>query len=555
MESENVLAALAVALQAAIALRIVVVLCTWFAQQPFAGEKQKWVKEQLHKIYHLMFSGKLGEGREFQEMDRQRCRIFLWWCECLQLFVLARLYHFSFQLGNYNQHRASRGLTCRKLLTPDTMDIVSTLGLLAPFFPLTSGQQDFTEIVFVSSASFVPRFFLALFMKRLWIAVVLNVAYGACCVWQTRQASDPTSDDLGVKGILAAQTVALIFSACMNKWFMYEYVDGDMKMLMDSPQLAGMLLRGTPAVAQGSNFAELFCPADKPRVEQYFSNARMLDGDSNEVNVELLQAQFHNASGEQCFLVGVREFQDTNAITAMYHPPGHIAESDAEPAPIFHLPDAVIFDACSFKILFASAAFQSLSNLLGRGRETPCYLQELSQEQGASSLIGQAQHAVNSENQDGQTLSGPLLLYDRLQVSASIQFEHDGELDVSVGVMPAMKTSTKTPAHSLTAFVASGGCAGIPTTSSTSVHPKSSYRALVLQKFAAVLAAAGSALGPDGALVIPDVGCGAYGNDPGEVGTLLGEALKRQPGLFSEIHLVGQGSFADAVVNVSNGLC
>ena len=25
--------------------------------------------------------------------------------------------------------------------------------------------------------------------------------------------------------------------------------------------------------------------------------------------------------------------------------------------------------------------------------------------------------------------------------------------------------------------------------------------------------------------------------------------------LFSEIHLVGQGSFADAVVNVSNGLC
>ncbi|CAE7302410.1 unnamed protein product, partial [Symbiodinium sp. CCMP2456] len=59
----------------------------------------------------------------------------------------------------------------------------------------------------------------------------------------------------------------------------------------------------------------------------------------------------------------------------------------------------------------------------------------------------------------------------------------------------------------------------------------------------------------EGALVIPDVGCGAYGNDPGEVGTLLGEALQRQPGLFSEIHLVGQRSFADAAVNVSNGLC
>ena len=32
-----------------------------FARQPFAGEKQKWVKEQLRKIYHLMLRGKSSD--------------------------------------------------------------------------------------------------------------------------------------------------------------------------------------------------------------------------------------------------------------------------------------------------------------------------------------------------------------------------------------------------------------------------------------------------------------------------------------------------------------
>ncbi|CAE7305825.1 unnamed protein product [Symbiodinium natans] len=83
----------------------------------------------------------------------------------------------------------------------------------------------------------------------------------------------------------------------------------------------------------------------------------------------------------------------------------------------------------------------------------------------------------------------------------------------------------------------------------------SSYQALILQKFAAVLASAGRVLGPDGALVIPDVGCGAYGNDPKEVGSLLGEALRQQPGLFAEIHLVGQDGFADAAEGTAKGWC
>mmetsp|Transcript_64873 Transcript_64873/g.152534 ORF Transcript_64873/g.152534 Transcript_64873/m.152534 type:complete len:549 (+) Transcript_64873:44-1690(+) len=81
------------------------------------------------------------------------------------------------------------------------------------------------------------------------------------------------------------------------------------------------------------------------------------------------------------------------------------------------------------------------------------------------------------------------------------------------------------------------------------------YRTLLLQKFAAVLSTTAALLGPDGIFVVPDVGCGAYGNDPSEVGTLLGEALRQQPGLFAEIHLVGQERFSEAAERTAKGRC
>ena len=55
-----------------------------------------------------------------------------------------------------------------------------------------------------------------------------------------------------------------------------------------------------------------------------------------------------------------------------------------------------------------------------------------------------------------------------------------------------------------------------------------------------------------GVLVVPDLGCGAYGNDAVEVGRLLGEALRGHS--FLEIHLVGQASFADATESTAKGL-
>ena len=54
-----------------------------------------------------------------------------------------------------------------------------------------------------------------------------------------------------------------------------------------------------------------------------------------------------------------------------------------------------------------------------------------------------------------------------------------------------------------------------------------------------MLAAACDVLGRPGVLVIPDLGCGAYNNDPEEVGRLLAEALQKYRGQFLQVHLVG----------------
>lgn len=71
------------------------------------------------------------------------------------------------------------------------------------------------------------------------------------------------------------------------------------------------------------------------------------------------------------------------------------------------------------------------------------------------------------------------------------------------------------------------------------------YFALLAHKFAAVLAAA--ALVNATCLVVPDIGCGVYGNKPADIGTAFGEAIRwRYPRQFAEIHLVGQRDFADA---------
>jgi len=75
---------------------------------------------------------------------------------------------------------------------------------------------------------------------------------------------------------------------------------------------------------------------------------------------------------------------------------------------------------------------------------------------------------------------------------------------------------------------------------------RSDYIAQLATKFSALCAAAAQC----GArvLVLPDAGCGVYGNEPEDVGRALGDVLGNyHRGSFDEVHLVGSASFASAV--------
>lgn len=74
----------------------------------------------------------------------------------------------------------------------------------------------------------------------------------------------------------------------------------------------------------------------------------------------------------------------------------------------------------------------------------------------------------------------------------------------------------------------------------------SEFRHLLQSKFMAVLGAA--SLAGANILVMPDAGCGVYGNSPEEVGRIFGEVVQNSfAGVFDEIHLVGKEHFAAAV--------
>jgi len=85
-------------------------------------------------------------------------------------------------------------------------------------------------------------------------------------------------------------------------------------------------------------------------------------------------------------------------------------------------------------------------------------------------------------------------------------------------------------------------------------QPLEAYRSGVLKKFQAVLLAA-IETGAD-ALVVPDVGCGAFHNDPIEVGSLFGAALREAPleGRLTDIVLCGSPEFNAAADNAFRGL-
>mmetsp|Transcript_55307 Transcript_55307/g.131932 ORF Transcript_55307/g.131932 Transcript_55307/m.131932 type:complete len:623 (+) Transcript_55307:82-1950(+) len=71
------------------------------------------------------------------------------------------------------------------------------------------------------------------------------------------------------------------------------------------------------------------------------------------------------------------------------------------------------------------------------------------------------------------------------------------------------------------------------------------YRTLLQQKFTAMLAAC--LMANADTIVLPDVGCGVYGNDPEDVGFAFGRALASGfSHVFRDIHIVGGKEFAAA---------
>lgn len=73
------------------------------------------------------------------------------------------------------------------------------------------------------------------------------------------------------------------------------------------------------------------------------------------------------------------------------------------------------------------------------------------------------------------------------------------------------------------------------------------YHATLVQRFTAALTAA--LLAEASVVVVPDLGCGVYGNDPQAVGRALGEVVRRCfPEAFAEIHLVGLPAFVEAAL-------
>lgn len=72
-------------------------------------------------------------------------------------------------------------------------------------------------------------------------------------------------------------------------------------------------------------------------------------------------------------------------------------------------------------------------------------------------------------------------------------------------------------------------------------HSKAQRELLIERKLYAVLH--GAAMVDAEVLVIPDVGCGIYGNDPRMVGKAFGRVLNGYPGFFTEVIVSGSGSY------------
>ncbi|CAE7226781.1 unnamed protein product [Symbiodinium pilosum] len=196
-------------------------------------------------------------------------------------------------------------------------------------------------------------------------------------------------------------------------------IDSNLHLTDDSRQFSTLLLHGHGMSAgslAGFDFLSFFhqedrehiraslCP-DRKDTQPMALNARMLDCLGSYVRVEILHTSFKNADGQDCRLVGMREFQDFGSVAAPLAQGPSLSDghSPVEEA-------CVVFDATSFDILSLSPAFQKFC--VENGSEDISEIVsifDLSTGTSANSLAGHIQNAVNEPEKLEGSLPASLL--------------------------------------------------------------------------------------------------------------------------------------------------
>ncbi|CAE7801052.1 unnamed protein product [Symbiodinium sp. CCMP2456] len=160
-------------------------------------------------------------------------------------------------------------------------------------------------------------------------AIVMNLApvFGAVLVRQAMYAIADAGVNLQTLTIERNAISSLLLGLCDA----VVEVDENLKLTQDGRQLSTMLLHGRGVAAQqlaGSDLLAFFHPDDRAHVQQSLCgspddtqtrvfNARMLDGLSNHVAVELFRIIMENQEGQKLYLVGMREFQDLGFVAPL----------------------------------------------------------------------------------------------------------------------------------------------------------------------------------------------------------------------------------------------
>ncbi|CAE7035297.1 unnamed protein product, partial [Symbiodinium sp. KB8] len=324
-----------------------------------------------------------------------------------------------------------RAISCR------TLDIWYVLLQTLCVIPLLwTAPADVTS---VSLITLLPRVMLGLCPKRGWLPVI----------GMSFELSTRTIELSAVSGLLLGYCDAVV------------EVDSSLKLTDDSRQFSTLLLHGHGISAgslAGYDFLSFFHVDDREHISMSLGakhestqalalNARMQDCLGNFVKVEILFTSFQNADGQECRLVGMREFQDFNSV-AVPLPMGPVplaalrrfrgCSVSLQQDKAYVDACSVAFDATSFDILSLSAGFQKLC--LENGADDiseGMSIFDLSTGNDPASLAGYIQTAVNSLEPD--KLEGDLLLirdvvlFGTTKVQATLQFQTDKMLDAIIG--------------------------------------------------------------------------------------------------------------------------